>query len=421
MTNFESTQEYALNSDHRDDLGLFRNLFNIPTRNGNEVIYLCGNSLGLQPKSAKEYIETEYKAWTDYGIEGHFNGKRPWMPYHKNFKSVLASLVGANENEVVAMNSITVNLHLMMVSFYRPEGKRYKILCESDAFPSDQYALETQARFHGYNPEDAIVEIQPRNGEHLLRHEDIIKAIDNLKDELALTMIGGVQYYTGQYFDLRSITHSTHKAGGVVGFDLAHAVGNLPLKLNEWGVDFAVWCSYKYMNSGPGSVGGAFINEKHHSADLQQFAGWWGHNEEERFLMEKGFNPIHGADRWQLSNAPVFNMASHLAALEIFESACIDRLRKKSLCLTAYMEYLINLDGDERLEIITPKNPDHRGCQLSLFLHGGGRELFNRISARGVIADWRAPNVIRVAPVPLYNSFHDVYKFVAILKEELNR
>ncbi len=418
---FEPTEEFALKSDQKDELRSFRNQFNIPLKDGKEVVYLCGNSLGLQPKSARDYLQTEYDAWSNYAVEGHFTGKRPWMPYHKNFKSVLARLVGTNENEVVAMNSVTVNLHLMMVSFYRPTESRYKILCEANAFPSDQYALETQAKFHGFDPSDAVVELHTRAGEHLLRNEDILKTIEDLGDELAITMIGGVQYYTGQYFDLHSITKSAHAVGAVVGFDLAHAVGNLPLMLKQWDVDFAVWCSYKYMNSGPGSVGGAFINEKHHKSDLPQFAGWWGHNEDKRFLMEKGFKPIEGADRWQLSNAPVFNMASHLASLEIFEKAGIDRLREKSLRLTAYMEYLIKLDGNKRLEILTPANPDQRGCQLSLFLHGGGKELFNRISARGIIADWRAPNVIRVAPVPLYNSFQDVYKFATILKEELNR
>ncbi len=421
MTSFEPAEEFALQCDSKDELKSFRDLFHIPVREGKEVIYLGGNSLGLQPRTAKEHLETELESWSQYGVEAHFMGTRPWMPYHKNLTPTLAKVVGAKESEVVAMNSVTVNLHLMMVSFYRPFANRYKILCESDAFPSDQYALETQVKFHSYDPEDAIVEMRPGKGQHLLKNEDILKAIDDLGDQLALTMFGGVQYYTGQYFDLPAITRSTHEVGAIAGFDLAHAVGNVPLDLHNWNVDFAVWCSYKYMNSGPGAVGGAFVHEKHHKSNLPQFAGWWGNDEEERFLMKSGFRPIVGVDRWQISNAPVFTMSAHLASLEIFESAGMHRLREKSLSLTSYMEYLIKLKCNDKLEIITPDTPEFRGCQLSLLVRGGGNDIFRRISERGVIADWREPNVIRVAPVPLYNTFLDVYEFVTILQEELNR
>ncbi|MEQ9422985.1 MAG: kynureninase [Cyclobacteriaceae bacterium] len=416
---FENSKEFALECDSKDPLRHFRDKFLIPKKASREVIYLCGNSLGLQPKTAKSYIQDELENWAMNGVEGHFHGERPWMPYHKNFKKYLGELVGAHPTEVVAMNSLTTNLHLMMATFYRPTGKRNKIICEAGAFPSDQYALETQAKFHGLAAENVVIEISPEAGEHNLSTDQILNAIVQTGDELALVMFSGVQYYTGQFFDIAAITKKAHEVGAIAGFDLAHAVGNLPLKLNQWDVDFAVWCSYKYLNSGPGAVGGAFVNEKHHQKDLPQFGGWWGHNEAERFKMEKGFKPMQSVDRWQLSNAPVLNMAAHLASLEIYSDAGIDNLRAKSLELTGYLEFLLRDIGETAVEIITPTDPNERGCQLSLFINRGGKDLFKRITEKGVIADWREPNVIRIAPVPLYNSFDDVWQFSQILQEEL--
>ena len=421
MTDYQPTIDFAGQCDKQDPLSHFRDKFHIPQKDGKPVIYLCGNSLGLQPKSTKGLFESELNAWQTYGVEGHFEGERPWMYYHKNFTRSLANLVGAKENEVVAMNSVTANLHLMMVSFYRPTSTRYKILCEADAFPSDQYALETQVRHHGLDPKEAIVELKPPSGSHVIRTKDIELAISELGNELALVMIGGLQYYTGQLFDLKSITEAAHNVGAIAAFDLAHAVGNVPLELHDWGIDFAVWCSYKYLNSGPGGVGGAYVHKRHHESELQQFGGWWGHIEEERFLMKKGFDPIKSVDRWQLSNAPVFNMIGLLASLAIFQEAGMDRLRAKSEKLTGYLEYLIKNKIGDKIEIITPSLNTERGCQLSLFVNAGGKNLHKRLMARGVIGDWREPNVIRVAPVPLYNTFTDAYQFVEILKEELNK
>lgn len=420
MSKYQSTREYANHCDEQDSLKNYRNHFHLPQHEGKPLIYLCGNSLGLQPKGAAKIISEELEVWSDLAVEGHFKGKRPWMEYHKNFTEGLKRIVGAKSNEVVAMNSVTANLHLMMVSFYRPTEKRYKILCEAGAFPSDQYALESQARFHGFDPDDAIVEMKPGDGAHTINDKDIISKIHELGDSLAMVMFGGVQYYTGQFFDLPTITSEAHKVGAIAGFDLAHAVGNIPLSVHDWGVDFAVWCSYKYLNSGPGAVGGTFVHENNLEKDLPQFAGWWGHKEEERFFMRKGFIPMNDAGRWQLSNAPVLNMASHLASLEIFQQAGMDNLRKKSLELTGFLEFLLNRESS-LFDIITPEDPSQRGCQLSIEIKGGGKPTFDRLTQRGVIADWREPNVIRVAPVPLYNTFTEVFDFVDILREELTQ
>ena len=407
--------------DAQDPLKDFRGEFHIPKYKGKESIYFTGNSLGAQPKKAAEALQQELEDWKEFGVEGHFHAKNPWMPYHEMFVAPLANLVGAEETEVAAMNGLTTNLHLLMVSFYRPEGGRYKILCEGKAFPSDQYALESQVRFHGYAPEDAIVELFPREGEHHLRTEDVLAKIEELGDSLALLMIGGVNYYTGQVFEMKTITASAKAQGANVGWDLAHGVGNIKLHLHDWDVDFAAWCSYKYMNSGPGSVSGIFVHEKHHSnKDLPRFAGWWGHNKDRRFLMEKGFDPIESAEAWQLSNAPVLAMAVHKASLDIFMEAGMDNLIEKSKKLTAYLDFVIR-DISARseqcdFEIITPEN---RGCQLSILAHGQGRTLFDKLTEAGVIADWREPNVIRIAPVPLYNSFEDVYRFGQALEASL--
>ncbi|MCB0480268.1 MAG: kynureninase [Flavobacteriales bacterium] len=420
---FAFKEEYALKLDSEDELNSLRNEFIFPKHNGKDVIYFTGNSLGLQPKSASAAIKQELDDWGKYGVEGHFEAKNPWYAYHEMFARPLAKIVGAKEAEVVAMNGLTTNLHLMMVSFYRPKGKRYKILCEAKAFPSDQYALESQVRFHGYDPNDAIIEIAPREGEHLINEEDIYTAIKKHKDEIALVMIGGVNYYTGQLFDMKGITQAGHDVGAQVGWDLAHAAGNVPLQLHDWNVDFACWCSYKYLNSGPGSVSGAFVHERHcKNPDLIRFAGWWGHNKKTRFLMEKGFDPIPTAESWQLSNAPVLAMAVHKVSLDIFERVGIKKLRQKSEKLTAYLEFVIQKVSEESqggFEVITPKNPDERGCQLSILAHGYGRPLFDKLTKAGVIADWREPNVIRIAPVPLYNSFADCYYFGIKLKQAI--
>lgn len=421
--NYENTLAYAQYLDNNDPLRDYRNRFHIPKVNGKDSYYFTGNSLGLQPKTARTYIEEEMKGWETLGVEGHFaSNKRPWMEYHKFSKDALARIVGAKPIEVVSMNNLSVNLHLLMVSFFKPTKTRYKIICEAGAFPSDQYMFETQLKFHGLNPDEALIELKPRTGENTLRAEDILSEITKVGDKLALVLIGGVQYYTGQLFDMKAITQAGQKVGAIVGFDLAHAFGNVPLQLHDWNVDFATWCSYKYLNSGPGNVSGIFVHERYaNDTSLDRFAGWWGHDEKERFKMKKGFQPMPGADGWQLSNVNVISTASHLAALELFDEVGIEKLRKKSLKLTGYLEFLIkDIAGDSGIfEIITPSDPEQRGCQLSIFFHKDGRRLFDALAAAGVIADWREPNVIRIAPVPLYNRFEDVYQFAHILKNNL--
>lgn len=420
---FEKSIRFARQLDKEDTLRSFRNQFHIPTIAGKRAIYFTGNSLGLQPKVTREFITEELDTWAKLAVEGHFDGKRPWLPYHKFFKKTLAEIVGAKPSEVVAANQLTVNLHLMMVSFFRPTRARYKIICEQGAFPSDQYVLESQARFHHLNPDTCIVELRPRPDEHTLRTEDILQAIDDHSNALALVMLGGVQYYTGQRFDIAAITKAGHEAGAAVGFDLAHAVGNVPLQLHKNDVDFAVWCSYKYLNSGPGSVAGLFVHERHgKSFDLPRLAGWWGHNEKERFLMKKGFKPMEGADGWQLSNFPILTGAAHLASLSIFQKAGMKNLRKKSELLTGFLFHLLQeMDPNGTLfKIITPADPKERGCQLSILMNENGKKVFTKLTRAGVIADWREPNVIRVAPVPLYNTFEEVFLFTKILKKALD-
>lgn len=420
MSTFEFSLEYAQQQDKNDDLASFREQFHFPQHNGRETVYFTGNSLGLAPKTAMAALEQEVNDWAKYGVEGHFEAKNPWVSYHEMFAEPLAKLMGAKPMEVAAMNGLTSNLHFLMVSFYTPTKDRYKIICEGKAFPSDQYALQTQVKHHGLEPKDTIIQLYPREGEHTLRTEDVLTAIKNAGSELALVMIGGVNYYTGQYFDMPTITKAGHDAGAIVGWDLAHAAGNVPVQLHDWDVDFAAWCSYKYMNSGPGSVSGIFVHEKHcKNPELNRFAGWWGHNKERRFLMEPEFDPIPTAESWQLSNAPVLAMAVHKASLDIFMDAGIDRLREKSVKLTAYLEFVVNAvsnaSSNTSFEIITPSNPKERGAQLSILAHGKGKELFDFLTKEGVIADWREPNVIRVAPVPMYNNFEDCYRFAEIL------
>jgi len=414
---FEASLEYAQGQDQVDILYPFRERFLFPQHNGRDVYYFCGNSLGLQPKSVRYLMDAELDDWARHGVEGHFNARNPWFSYHRLFPEKLSKIVGAHPHEVVAMNTLTVNLHLLMISFYRPSGRRYKILMEAGAFPSDQYAVETQVRMYGYEPDDAIIEIGPREGEYLIREEDLLKAIEDAGDTLAVVMIGGVNYYTGQYFDIARITEAAHRTGAYAGFDLAHAVGNVPLQLHDWNVDFACWCSYKYLNSGPGGVGGAFINE-HHTKNPKIFrlGGWWGNEEKTRFKMEKGFIPTKTAESWQMSNAPVFNMVAHHASLDIFEKAGMVALREKSEKLTAYTAFLLNQITHLPFRILTPEDPRQRGCQLSLLFLENGRKIFDTLTEQGVIADWREPDVIRIAPVPLYNSYEDVYRFYEILR-----
>ncbi|HMQ00778.1 MAG TPA: kynureninase, partial [Cyclobacteriaceae bacterium] len=402
---FENTKSFAQHLDQQDPLRKFRSYFHIPEKNNQEVIYFCGNSLGLQPKSTRQYVEEELADWENLGVEGHVAGKRPWKYYHKFSKKALAQLTGAKESEVVSMNNLTSNLHLLMVSFYRPNGKRNKIIAEAGAFPSDQYALESQLKFHGFNPDETLIELKPRAGEFSLRTADILNTIQQHQDEIALVLIGGVQYYSGQLFDIKAITAAAHKAGAFAGFDLAHAIGNVPLNLHEDEVDFAVWCSYKYLNAGPGANAGAFVHERHATEDIPRFAGWWGHHEAERFQMRKGFKPMPGVDGWQLANVNVLSGAALLASLAIFEEAGIENLRKKSLQLTGYLEFLLNdiKSKADYFKIITPSNPNERGCQLSILMKQKGKEVYNYISEAGIVDDWREPDVIRVAPVPLYN------------------
>ncbi|WP_035757342.1 kynureninase [Hugenholtzia roseola] len=418
----QATRQYAQQADANDTLRSFRQAFYFPQFKGRDVLYFCGNSLGLQPKTALSYLMQEMEDWKNLGVEGHFQGRNPWFEYHKFVSPKAARLVGAKEVEVVVMNNLTVNLHLMLISFYRPTAQRYKIMVEGGAFPSDYYAVESQLRLHGFSPETAMVELEPRAGEHTLRTEDILAAIEKEGDSLALVLLGGVNYYTGQFFDLKRITEKAHQVGAKAGYDLAHAAGNVPLSLHEWQVDFAVWCTYKYLNSGAGGTSGVFVHEKYaQDPTLHRLAGWWGYDESKRFQMQKGFIPMQGAAGWQLSNAQILPMALHWASLEIFEQAGMDRLRQKSLALTAYTEFLVqqfNQEQDKiRIQIITPAEKEARGCQLSLVVAQKGKDLHQFLTENGVIADWREPDVIRIAPVPLYNSFEDVYDFYQLLQQ----
>ncbi len=419
---YDNSINYARQQDEIDPLKKYREQFYFPQFQGEDVIYFTGNSLGLQPKTTRGYIDQELQDWATYGVEGHFHAKNPWFSYHELLTDKTARLVGAKPIEVVVMNQLTANVHFLMMSFYRPRGLRYKILVEAKAFPSDQYAVESQVKFHGYDPEDAIIEIAPRAGEYVVRTEDILAQIEKHGEELALVFIGGVNYFSGQVFEMETITAAAHRVGAYAGFDLAHGAGNLKLELNKWNVDFACWCTYKYLNSGPGSVGGAFVHEKHANSNLPRLAGWWGHDKTSRFKMEKGFVPIPGAEGWQLSNAPVFSMAAHRASLDIFDEVGMDALCEKTKKLSGYLEFVIDeisAANNNCLEIITPRDWKQRGCQVSVIAHGYGRDLFDQLMRNGVMPDWREPNVIRMAPVPLYNSFVDVWKFGEKLNEAL--
>ena len=419
---FENSEDFARSLDSKDPLKDYRDKFYIPQINGKDCIYFTGNSLGLQPKDTEKHILEELEDWKNLGVEGHFHAKhRPWFHYHKFTKELLAKLVGAKPLEVVSMNNLTSNLHFMMVSFYQPTSKRFKIVMEAGAFPSDMYAVESQVRFHGYDPNEAIIEIAPKADSETLETKDIIETIEKNGNEVALVLFSGVQYYTGQYFDLKAISSAAHKVGAYAGFDLAHAVGNVKLNLHDSGADFAAWCSYKYLNSGPGGMSGIFVHERHaNNSELPRFAGWWGHNEEARFKMEKGFIPMAGADGWQLSNVNVLSSAAHLASLKMFDEVGMDVLVAKSRLLTGYLEFLLNTLDKNIVSAITPSTEKDRGCQLSIVVKKDGKKVFDELTKAGVIADWREPEVIRVAPVPLYNTFSDVYTFYTILKKTLN-
>lgn len=416
---FENSREFAQKHDANDALKLYKDQFIFPQHNSKRVLYFTGNSLGLQPKRTRLYLDEILNDWGALAVEGHFYAKKPWWDYHERLAAPLARVVGAKTDEITVMNTLTVNLHLLMVSFYNPTAKRYKILCEEKAFPSDQYMFLSQLRVHGLQAEDALIEVKKRPGEHHWRTEDVLEKIEMHKDELALVLLGGVNYYNGQVFDIKTITKAGKQIGAKVGWDLAHAAGNIHLELHSWGVDFAAWCSYKYMNSGPGNASGVFIHQQYHNRkDLPRFEGWWGTEKEARFQMKPEFEPMKNADAWQISNSAVMTMAPYLASLEMFEEVGMDALISKSNALTDYLDFILNqinakAKGSKVFEVITPKD---RGCQLSVFVHGKGRELFEYLMENGVIVDWREPNVIRLAPVPLYNSFEDLYEFGQILE-----
>lgn len=419
MTDFQNTLSFAQQQDQTDPLRAYREEFLIPQKDGEDLIYFCGNSLGLQPRSARAAIDRELHVWQQHGVEGWFEGEEPWLYYHRYCKEPLAKIVGALPSEVCPMNNLTVNLHLMLTSFYQPEANRTKVLTVAGDFPSDQYALETHIRSRGLDPTENIIEVKPHVGAYALETEAILAAIRRHKDSLALVMMSGLHYYTGQVFEMEKITAEAHRYGIMVGFDLAHAIGNAPLQLHHWDVDFAIWCSYKYVNSGPGGVSGVFVHEKHHTANLNRLAGWWGYNEARRFEMTKGFVPMAGADGWQLSTPTILALAVHRASLAIFEKAGIENLRAKSVRLTAYLEFVLgdinNAHGSPIIQM-TPHDPTARGAQLSLLVNTRGKQLFDYLVQKNVIGDWREPNCIRLAPTPLYNSFEEIWQVGQVIK-----
>ena len=415
---FENTSEFAQMMDEQDSLSSFKEQFYFPQHHGRDVIYFCGNSLGLQPKNIEAAIKTELESWKNLAIEGYFAGTNPWLYYHDYVAPSLAALVGAKTGEITVMNALTVNLHLLLLTFYRPTATRYKVLMEAGAFPSDQYAIETQVKHYGFNPTDTIIEVAPRQGEKIIREEDILAAIQNNRECLSLVLIGGINYYTGQFFNINAITAATHKAGAIAGWDLAHVTGNVPLQLHKDGVDFAVWCSYKYLNAGPGAVAGVFVHEKHaKQSETTRMAGWWGNDEKTRFRMEKGFIAKPNATGWNVSTTQVFNTVALKASLEMFDQAGMERLRAKSITLTAYLEYLLYQLPKLAFEIITPNQPEQRGAQLCLYFSEKGREIHQKMLDNGIVVDYREPGVIRVAPTPLYCSFLDVYHFYELLRD----
>jgi kynureninase len=425
---FDTSEACAINLDKNDTLAYLRNKFDFPKFTENidaspkslapDALYFCGHSLGLRPKKAKEYINEELDAWAQLGVEGHFHAKHPWMPYHEFVTKPVANLVGALPSEVVTMNTLSVNLHLMMVSFYRPTASRYKIIVEAGAFPSDQYAVASQIKFHGLDPKTALIELKPKAGQNTLQLEDILEAIKQNEDSLALVMMGNVNYLTGQFYDIAKITQAGHAAGAIVGFDLAHGAGNLYLQLHDWNVDFAVWCNYKYINGGPGTIASCFVHERHgHDQNIPRFAGWWGHDKETRFKMGPEFKPISGAEGWQLSNPPIFQLAALRASLEIFEEAGIKNLREKSVQMTGYFEYLLKQCCASVCDIVTPANSQERGAMLCLRMKAPPQKLVEQFKNLGIIADFRNPDILRMTPAPLYTRYLDIYKMVQIIKE----
>jgi kynureninase len=410
--------EFAKEQDRNDTLSNYKNKFHIPKdKHGNNLIYMTGNSLGLQPKQTRAYVNQELEDWANLGVEGHFEAKNPWLSYHEFLTEPMANIVGAKPIEVVVMNTLTANLHFMMASFYQPTKTRYKIVIESDAFPSDKYAVESQLRHHGFNHKEGLILWKPRKNEELLNYEDLETILNQQGDEIALIMIGGVNYYTGQFLDLKRITELGHKHGCIVGFDCAHGAGNVQLNLHDSGADFAAWCTYKYLNSGPGSLAGCFVHERHaYRKDLNRFAGWWSHNKQTRFNMRNEFNQLPGAEGWQLSNPPILSMAAIKASIDLFAEIGMEKLIAKSKKLTGYFEFLLKQLGEDTIRIITPSNPKERGCQLSIQVKNADKTLHNKLTEAGVISDWREPDVIRCAPTPFYNSYEDVYHLVEKLK-----
>jgi len=418
---YQNSLDYAKQLDQEDPISYLRNQFHIPRdKHGKEWLYFTGNSLGLQPKITSKYIEQELDDWANFGVEGHFEAKNPWLSYHELLTDTMAKVVGAKPVEVVVMNTLTTNLHLLMVSFYQPSKTKYKIIIESDAFPSDRYAVQSQLSFHGFDPEEALIEWKPKEGKELLELEDLKSILDSQGDEVALLLIGGVNYYTGQYLDIKKIAELGHAKKCMVGIDLAHGAGNIQPNLHDSSIDFAAWCTYKYLNSGPGSLSGLFVHEKHaQRKDLPRFAGWWNHNKETRFNMRQPFDVMEGAEGWQLSNPPILSMAAIKASLDIFEKVGMDALVKKSKKLTGFFEYLVNEIASDTIKIITPTNPNERGCQLSLQVKNADKNLHKKLTENNIITDWREPDVIRCAPVPMYTSFEDVYHMVTILESLL--
>jgi kynureninase len=414
--------DFAKEMDDKDPLKKFRDKFYIPILNGRETKYFAGNSLGLQPKTTQDYILKELENWANFGVEGHFYTKEPWYSYHDYFPEKLSKILGCKPGEIVVMNQLTVNLHLLMIAFYRPAGQRNKIICEAKAFPSDQYAFESQVKLHGLSPEKTIIEIEPRPDEYIIRTEDILSTIKRYENEVALVIFDGINYYSGQVLDMEAIAKAAHDAGAYCGFDIAHAAGNVKLHLNEWNVDFACWCTYKYLNSGPGGIAGAFIHERYISdTTLTRLTGWWGYEKSTRFKMDKGFKGIPTAEGWQLSNPSILDMAAHRAALDIFDEAGFDNLISKSKKLTGYALFMIEkinfISGREIIKILTPASEEQRGCQVSMLLIENGKKIFDGLKENGIIGDWREPNVIRIAPVPLYNTYEDVYWFGSVLRK----
>ena len=421
LMTYQNSLDYAKQLDQEDPISYLRNEFHIPRdKHGKEWLYFTGNSLGLQPKTTSKYIKQELDDWANFGVEGHFEAKNPWLSYHELLTDKMAKIVGAKPIEVVVMNTLTTNLHLLMVSFYQPSKTKYKIIIESDAFPSDRYAVQSQLSFHGFDPEEALIEWKPKEGKELLELEDLKSILDSQGDEVALLLIGGVNYYTGQYLDIKKIAELGHAKKCMVGIDLAHGAGNIQPNLHDSSIDFAAWCTYKYLNSGPGSLSGLFVHEKHaQRKDLPRFAGWWNHNKETRFNMRQPFDVMSGAEGWQLSNPPILSMAAIKASLDIFEKVGMDALVKKSKKLTGFFEYLVNEIASDTIKIITPTNPNERGCQLSLQVKNADKNLHKKLTENNIITDWREPDVIRCAPVPMYTSFEDVYHMVTILESLL--